>query len=364
LFGSEEAIAIAKERGIDNIKVIQVDKKNTKKNFMGLSSLLQHTMRRIYMALVGLKTHWAEIQKIEYVYSVSDFYPEMIPALITKIFNKKTKWIAGFYLFAPFPFSKDNPYKKNNFLKGIVYWLFQIPSYFLVKWFADFVLVTSTPDVQKFITRKRPSSKIVVVQGGVDITNSEKYLQSNLVIPVNKRKFEACFIGRLHPQKGVLQLVDIWKIVCDKRPSSKLVIIGDGELQHVIEKKIRKMGLEKNIDLVGFKDGVEKEKIFKESKIILHPAGYDSGGMAAAEGMAYGLPGVSYDLEALKSYYPQGMIKTVNNDKQKFADNIIMLLENQVTYNRLSVEAHNLIKNYWNWSNRANIIYKEIFNEK
>ena len=43
--------------------------------------------------------------------------------------------------------------------------------------------------------------------------------------------------------------------------------------------------------------------------MVVHPAIFDSGGMAAAEAMAWGLPGVSFDLPALKTYYPQGMIK-------------------------------------------------------
>ena len=40
--------------------------------------------------------------------------------------------------------------------------------------------------------------------------------------------------------------------------------------------------LAKNIELLGFKDGSEKYAVFKQSKIIVHPAIFDSGGMAAA----------------------------------------------------------------------------------
>ena len=51
-------------------------------------------------------------------------------------------------------------------------------------------------------------------------------------------------------------------------------------------------------------------RIFKDSKIVLHAAIYDSGGMAACEAMACELPGVSFDLPALKTCYPKGMFKT------------------------------------------------------
>jgi len=41
----------------------------------------------------------------------------------------------------------------------------QIPSYYLAYYFADFILVTSQPDVKKFINKKRDNSKVLVVQG-------------------------------------------------------------------------------------------------------------------------------------------------------------------------------------------------------
>jgi len=56
--------------------------------------------------------------------------------------------------------------------------------------------------------------------------------------------------------------------------------------------------------------------------------------MSAAEAMAWGLPGVSFDLEALKTYYPKGMIKTPCFNHDKFAANIINLLSNQSLYQK------------------------------
>jgi len=64
--------------------------------------------------------------------------------------------------------------------------------------------------------------------------------------------------------------------------------------------------------------------------------------MAAAEAMAWGLPGVSFDLEALKTYYPKGMVKTPCFANNKFAQNIIDLLTNQKTYRQYSQEARQL----------------------
>lgn len=359
LFGSEEAIDIAKSRGVSAFKAIPVDKRN-RKTGLGIANLFFHITRRIYKGIIGLWGHWRYIKTCDYVYSVSDFYPDMLPALLIKLFNKKVVWIAGFYLFAPSPFAQDNPYKGKLRLKGILFWIVQYPGYILVKHLSDIVLITSQPDMKKFITKKRKKTAVIVVRGGVDITASEKAIRSNRLPPVEKRTHDACFMGRLHPQKGVVALIDIWHRVCKKRPSSKLVIIGDGQLEGEIKDRIISRNLQENIMMVGFKDGSEKESIFQNSKIILHPAKYDSGGMSAAEAMAWGLPGVSFDLESLKTYYPKGIIKTAFNDHEAFADNVIRLLEDRELYNKMSTAAHQLIVEHWDWEKRARSVYRDI----
>lgn len=361
LFGSEEAIELTVTRGVRPTRVVQTSLRNKHGGYLSFSQMFTHIIIRVVRGLIVINRRIEWIKKADYIYSCSDFYPDFLPALWSKVFNSKIKWIACYYLFAPTPFSAESPYKGNAWLKGLLYWLMQKPSYFIIKRCADCVFVTSEPDVGKFITSKRSRDKIVVVQGGVDITSSEKYLKSKLIIPVAQKKYDACFLGRFHYQKGVLELVDIWKLVCQKKPLAKLAMIGNGALEESVLKKIQQYRLEKNIDLLGFLDGEQKYEIFKQSKIIVHPATYDSGGMAAAEGMAWGLPGVSFDLESLKTYYPYGMIKTKCYSLQEFAGNILLLLKDKKLYNKISKEALALITEVWDWKKRTDFIYRKIF---
>lgn len=293
------------------------------------------------------------------IYSASDFWPDSIPAFIVKLKNKSAKWIAGFYLFAPKPWQKDSPYKGKRWFIGVFYWLTQLPIYWLVKRYADMVFVTSEPDVEKFVTEKRGKDKIVVIRGGVDTKPSQEYLNSDNIIPVEKRKYDTCFVGRFHYQKGVLELVDIWKLVCKEKPHAKLAMIGIGPLEKDVKERIERLGLKDNIDLLGFKDGDEKYEIFKQSKIVVHPATYDSGGMAACEAMAWGLPGTSFDLEALETYYPKGMLKTPCYDLDRFGENIIRLLTDKELYRKTSEDAIAWAKE-WDWDKRAEDILQQV----
>jgi glycosyltransferase involved in cell wall biosynthesis len=212
------------------------------------------------------------------------------------------------------------------------------------------VWVTSEPDRWKFGNRLMPN-KVVVVQGGVDIKTP-----ASVPEPAMKR-FDAVFIGRFHPQKGVLELVDIWRFIVQRKPNAQLAIIGVGPLEKELHEKISVCGIEKNVTFFGFKDGLEKLKIFKDSKVVLHPAIYDSGGMASCEAMACGLPGVSFDLPALKTYYPKGMLKTPCYDLEAFAKNIFKLLNDETLYRRTAEDALDWAKE-WDWDKKSEALLR------
>ncbi len=335
-------------------KFIQSDSINLR-CYPTILNIILHSIRRSFRGILIFFKNKNIFKKSEYCYTASDFIPDFIFGLFYKSVNPQGKWLCAQYLFAPTPSDKDSPYRKQP-LKGILYYLFQKVTKYFANKYADIVLITSDPDKIHF-----PEKKVIVVQGGVDITASEEYFKSKKIISPSKRQFDAVFLGRLHPQKGVLELIDIWKLVAKQIPKAKLAIIGDGQLEKKIKEKILKSKLNKNITLFGFKSGQAKYDIFKESKIVVHPAIYDSGGMAAAEAMAWGLPGVSFDLESLKTYYPQGMLKSPQNNNQFFANNIIKLLKNIKLYNQISHEALSLIRKKWDWHKRSQLIYKQIF---
>lgn len=293
------------------------------------------------------------------VYSASDFWPDSIPAFVMKLRSTRAKWIAGFYLFAPKPWQKDSPYRGKRFLLGLFYSLTQFLAYWIIKRYSDMVFVTSQPDVKRFVTRKRDKTKILVIRGGIDLKPSIEYLNSKKESPIEKRRYDACFVGRFHYQKGVRDLINIWRLVVKRKSDAKLAMVGTGPLISEVQDKIAQFGLNDNIELLGFKDGEEKYEVFRQSRVIVHPATYDSGGMAAIEGMAWRLPGVSFDLEALKTYYPKGMLKTPCYDLNAFAENIIKLLENKKLYKKTREDAIVWAKE-WDWDKRAATILKRI----
>lgn len=268
------------------------------------------------------------------IYTSSDFFHDIIVGWICK--KRGMKWIAGYYLVAP------NPFKKTHypFIRGFGYWLIQRLTLRMAQ-SADVVYVTSRPD-QKYFKNS------VVVKGGVDLSKVGEMKQ-----PI----WDGVFMGRLHYQKGVLELIDIWRLVVNQLPEAKLLIIGSGALYNKMAAHIQNHNLQDNIDYKEFAGEEDKRHIFSHSKVILHPATYDSGGMSCAEGMAWGLPAVGFKLPVFDSYYPYGLIQT--KDIQDFAETIINLLTNSMYYSHTSISAKQLVKDYFDWNGRSKEIYYE-----
>jgi len=291
------------------------------------------------------------------LFSSSDFWPDAIPALILKLRFKRIKWIAAFYFFAPtfFYSHKDIAYRGGRFklsFRSVCYYLTQRISYLLIRKYADFILACNQLDKDIFVKDGVSEDKILAIYGGVDF----KYISG---FPGKEIIYDACFVGRLHRQKGPLELLEIWQRVIKNKPDAKLAIIGNGPLENTVKKMINKMNLSRNIDLLGYMDGEKKYNIFKSSRIFVHPPILDTGGMAAAEGMAAGLPVVGFDLPGYKYCYPKGMLKAPIGDLEGFAKLILDLLNDDILYNKMKEEALNFSK-VWDWQEKAALVWEKI----
>ena len=297
------------------------------------------------------------IERNTIAYSSSDFWMDLIPCVILKIRYPKLKWVATWYQTSPNPIKgfSEGDRKEKYIFHAFLYWFSQLPIKPLIKKYADYVIVNNEVECRQFSIMDK-MGKVIVLLGAVRLDDIENW---KLKLGKLSKVYDAVFQGRFHPQKGVVELIDIWKKVVEKRPHAKLAMIGDGPLMKDVRDKIQDLRLEKNVKLFGYLfDGEEKYRIFSQSKIVVHPSFYDSGGMSAAEAMAFGLPCVGFALKAYESYYPNGMIKV--EDENGFGKVILELLNNSKERKRIGHEAIKLIEEHYSWDRRAEEVYSQI----
>jgi glycosyltransferase involved in cell wall biosynthesis len=335
---------------------------NVKFKIIHIPDFIQSNFLLCYIARILYGIVWSLKEKKEeklLVYSASDFWMDVFPSVILKLRNKRNIfWIASWYQTAPNPFigfaegKREKRYRVNAF----AYWFMQLPVKPLIKGWADRVLVNNEKEKKEF-PKLNVIHKVKVVFGAVDTDKIIKWQKEH---PEKKKDYDAVFQGRFHPQKGVVELIDIWRRVVDDMPNAKIALIGDGPLRIDVENKIKELGLTKNVDLYGYLfDGDKKYSVFAKSKLVVHPALYDSGGMASAEAMIFGIPAVGFDLRSYESYYPHGMVKVPTGDLDKYSDTIKKLLKDSSIREKLGKEAQNMIISHWSWKQRT----QEIFND-
>jgi len=296
---------------------------------------------------IGLTLKVANPKEI-IIYSASEFWMDSLPAFILKMRYPKITWAAAWYQTAPKPWTG---------YWAFPYWFVQLPIKPLISKYADFVLVNNEEEKKQFPKHDK-NGKAIVVLGAVDL---KKIKNEKLKMKSYKKIYDGVFQGRFHPQKGVLELVDIWRRVVEQKPDARLVMIGGGPLMETVKRKVKSEKLENNIRLTGYLfDGEEKYKIFAQSKLVVHPAFYDSGGMASAEAMAFGLPAIGFNLRSFKSYYPFGMVKVKVSDLASFAEAIVNLLDDSAERTRVGKEALKMIEKNWSWDKRAQQVLSQI----
>ena len=280
------------------------------------------------------------------IMAASEFHPSCIPAMRLKKRYPDAVLVVGLYFFAPKWFSKE----PGPGFMFTAYRPFQQYIYRRALREAEMILTTVEQDRELMISDGRSPESVFAVLGGVDLSIPQS-------VPEPKEKvFDAVFISRLHPQKGPLELLDVWKLLMAKKPDARLAMIGSGPLDAQCKSKAERLGIAKNVEFFGFRDGVEKYKIIKSARVVVYPAVFEVGGMASAEALCCGLPGVSFDLPPLRRYYPRGWLKAPPGDFPELADCIHRLLIDPKLYAETSKEA--LAAGLeWDWNARAKAIW-------
>lgn len=184
------------------------------------------------------------------------------------------------------------------------------------------------------------------------ITKGPKHIFIPNTIELNKIKSKLnnkniISVGRLATEKGYEDLIDVMKIIHDLDPKVKLTICGDGYLKEKIENKIKENGLGKVIKLTGFIKGKELEVAYINSSLYVLPSISECFGLVLLEAMNYGLPCIAYDsTSAARELLNNNGILINNRDKNKMAESIVEILNDNKKLKKYSAISLNKVKEY------------------
>jgi glycosyltransferase involved in cell wall biosynthesis len=256
--------------------------------------------------------------RYDVIVSSSHYMYDILPAVLLRRKNTKCRVVAfchGLLEHHPHSLSRFVRVMNNSFF------------IFLAKRLIDLVFVIN-PMIRHTLEKSGVSRKrILLARNGVD---DIKFAESDLT----KKKFDACFMGRLIKVKGVYDLLEIWESVIQQKPNSKLIIIGDGLEMAKIKDLIKVRNLCTNIIMTGYMNDSSKFEALRLSRLFLLPSYAEAYPVVVTEAMSCGLPVISYDLPELRAIWKDEILWIRKGSRKEFAEAVLYLLKEDKNYYR------------------------------
>ncbi len=137
------------------------------------------------------------------------------------------------------------------------------------------------------------------------------------------------YIGRIHPKKGLENLVAAWsRLPPASRDNWALLIVGWNQFGHeeVLQKLAKSLGVSESIHFLGPRFGIEKDSLLRAATAFVHTSYSEGLPMAVLEAWAYGLPVVMTD----ECNLPIGFQRSAAIRVQTNPDSILTGLRNLV----------------------------------
>lgn len=113
-------------------------------------------------------------------------------------------------------------------------------------------------------------------------------------VPAPAKEFDVVWIGRVHRQKGIDDLLATLEFLAKRLENFRAVFIGN--VKDALAPEIARRGLEKHVTFSGFVSESEKIRLFKASRLFLMPSRHEGSPRVVGESIIANVPVVAYDI--------------------------------------------------------------------
>jgi glycosyltransferase involved in cell wall biosynthesis len=256
-------------------------------SFSGQLCLLLDYIRRFAGSLRQL----SKIRADDAAYAVTDYWFDVWPLLLCQA--RRKMMILG--MDAPTLreiIFRLRPDVTAGRLNSIYYWLSQNLSLRLFRRLEIKRLFYVHPDMKlRLLALGYREDEVVFISNGMNLKTAER-------VPLPKKKYDVVWLGRVHRQKGVDDLLATLAALSQGVTNFRAVLVG--RLDEIAPRLVE-MNLSPFVTLTGMVSEEEKFRLFKASRVFLMPSRQESWGIVIAEALACDVPVVAYDLPA---YHP------------------------------------------------------------
>lgn len=194
-------------------------------------------------------------------------------------------------------------------------------------------------DIDKYVNKKN----IFILPNAIDnIVNNNEFLKIRQERK-KKKVVDLLFLSNMDKTKGWVKVLEACKILKNKNLNFRCSFVGDW-VDKIDEIKFNKYKtqMQKQIFYLGKKTGNEKNKIYKNSDILIFPTYYklETFGMVIIEAMMFGLPVVASNVASIPSIVSQKKTGFLlkENSPDEIANYVEQLIKNQSLREKMSTQ--------------------------
>lgn len=152
-----------------------------------------------------------------------------------------------------------------------------------------------------------------------------------------QRQKQILYAGAINARKGYADMIRAFAKIADLHKDWKIVFAGNGEIEQG-KALAKELGIENQCIFLGWINGEEKDKAFKEASIFCLPSYAEGFPMAVLDAWTYGLPVITTPVGGIPDVAQNGenMLVFTPGDIDKLADCMHRLIDDKELYNRIS----------------------------
>ncbi|MCK4746276.1 MAG: glycosyltransferase, partial [Bacteroidales bacterium] len=187
-----------------------------------------------------------------------------------------------------------------------------------------------------------PEDKIRVIYNSVHLSRYHQDIKP--LYNTGKDEIVLGCAGRLSEEKGHLFLLEMMHYLLANGNRFRLLIAGEGRLLHSLQKKVRKLGIGKQVEFLGFVE--DMPAFFRSLDIFLLSSHYEGFGYVIAEAMASRKPVVAFDIKSSAEIIQHGVTGyiTERNNASELARRVKELAENKTMREQMGLNGRKRVE--------------------
>jgi glycosyltransferase involved in cell wall biosynthesis len=167
---------------------------------------------------------------------------------------------------------------------------------------------------------KKEMAAIVLPEKIEVLYNGVKCPKINLY---NTKAQNIVYLGVMKKGKGIYDLLDAFKLIDDKLPRECVLILAGTDPDEKVSDYIKSNDLEKQVKMLGWISGSEKEKVLREAAVLVQPSYFEGLSMSVIEAMSYGVPVIATNISTMPEVLGDEIELVAVGNKEQLASSIL-----------------------------------------